>query len=472
MLSFTWVDNRTLLACQALLTAIFAVVFFSMKRMYPHLRGAGSFALAFLARCIGSILFLISMSLPNAVSVLGTGFFAFSVFLLFYSGSLRFFRSPRKIYPAVAVVSLALLLLAYFTLVSDRPAYRAAIVILTLFIVRSLVAIELLRQSTGKPVLKLFAVCLIAYIIFGLHHGIHTFSLNSSITALLDDTTQAPALILNVLFVCIIGLFFLLMLGSELLTVVENQSLHDTVSGALNRRGIDQRFAIELERAHRNNYTLSIALIDIDHFKNINDTAGHAAGDHALRQVVEAISSRLRSYDFFGRYGGDEFLLVLPQTSCQNAVKITERIQQAVATLALSKGAPLITLSIGLTQAVPGETVVPIMARADTALYQAKHAGRNCNRILLPIANPVTDETSAIAAPPINHIATPAIATNRNWFFGRQKAVLLSEAFDGFIVKRAVEEPPYLRGERSDPSAFPPNAPKNTLQNLSSPKAP
>ncbi|MCU1226667.1 MAG: hypothetical protein JWQ42_4760 [Edaphobacter sp.] len=413
MLSFSWVDNRTLLACQALLTAIFAVVFFSMKRMYPYLRGAGSFALAFTARSIGSLLFLVSISVPYAVSVIGTSFFTFSVFLLFYNGILHFFRSPRKIGPAVAVVSLALLLLTYFAIVDEGPTYRTAVILITLFIIRGLVAIELFRQSAGKPILKLFAICLIGYIIFGLHHGVHTFRLDTSIPAILNDATQTPALILNVLFVCIIGLFFLLMLGTELLTIVENQSLQDPVSGALNRRGIDQRFTVELERAQRNNYTLSIALIDIDHFKNINDTAGHAAGDHALRQVVEAISSRLRSYDFFGRYGGDEFLLVLPQTSCQNAVRITERIQQAVGALAISKGAPLITLSIGLTQAVPGETVAAIMARADTALYEAKRAGRNCNRILLPAAKPLTDEISAIANTPIKHISTSSIVTSQ-----------------------------------------------------------
>lgn len=179
---------------------------------------------------------------------------------------------------------------------------------------------------------------------------------------------------MNLLFIRIIGLFFLLMLSSELVAIVEAQSLYDHVSGALNRRGIDQRLALELVRAERNGYELAVALIDIDHFKQINDTAGHAAGDAALKQVVEVISSRLRSYDFFGRYGGDEFLLVFSQTSYEDALRIAERIEHAVRGLTVPRFPLPITLSIGLTFARPCETAVSMLARADIALYNAKRA--------------------------------------------------------------------------------------------------
>jgi len=176
------------------------------------------------------------------------------------------------------------------------------------------------------------------------------------------------------------------------------------VSGALNRRGIDQRLALELVRAERNGYQLAIALIDIDHFKQINDTAGHAAGDAALRQIVEVISGRLRSYDFFGRFGGDEFLLVLPQTSCDDALRIAERMKQAVSGLAVSGFALPISLSIGLTFATPSETAISMLARADMALYNAKRAGRNCIRIILePIDQSSSDNADCCAALSSNH---------------------------------------------------------------------
>jgi diguanylate cyclase (GGDEF)-like protein len=194
-----------------------------------------------------------------------------------------------------------------------------------------------------------------AYTLFGAGRCLVTFLHGPPYDVMQASRFQTPSLVIN-LFICIMGLFFLLMLSSELVAIVEAQSLHDHVSGALNRRGIDQRLALELIRAERNGYQLAIALIDIDHFKQINDTAGHAAGDAALRQVVEVISARLRSYDFFGRFGGDEFLLVLPQTSCDDALRIAERMKHAVSGLAVSRFALPITLSIGLTFATPGET--------------------------------------------------------------------------------------------------------------------
>jgi diguanylate cyclase len=173
------------------------------------------------------------------------------------------------------------------------------------------------------------------------------------------------------------------MLSSELVAIVEAQSVYDHVLGALNRRGIDQRLALEVVRAERNGYQLAVALIDIDHFKQINDTAGHAAGDAALKQVVEVISSRLRSYDFFGRYRSDEFLLVFPQTSCEDALRIAERIEHAVGGLTVSRFGLPITLSIGLTVAAPCEAAVSMLARADMALYNAKRAGHNSTRVVL-----------------------------------------------------------------------------------------
>jgi diguanylate cyclase (GGDEF)-like protein len=221
------------------------------------------------------------------------------------------------------------------------------------------------------------------YALFGVGRSLATFLHGAPYDLAQTSSFQTPALVVNFIFICIMGLFFVLMLSSELVAIVEAQSLYDHVSGALNRRGIDQRLALELVRAERNGYQLAIALIDIDHFKQINDTAGHAAGDAALKQVVEVISARLRSYDFFGRYGGDEFLLVLPQTSCDDALRIAERIEQAASGLSVSRFALPISLSIGLTIATFRESSSSMLARADMALYNAKQAGRNCTRILL-----------------------------------------------------------------------------------------
>ena len=384
----SWMDNRTLFACQILLTMVYSVAFLGMRRMYRHLSGTGSFALGFFSGFLGCILIVLRGGVPNSVAVVGEHFLIFSAFLLFYRGLLLFFRSPRTTRFVTIMCVVALFLLAYFSAVEDRIAARIVIVSLVLLVLRGLIAVELFRQAEQRSILNVFGALMAAYALFGAVRAVATFLHGPPYDFMQTSRFQTPALMVNLLFICIIGLFFLLMLSSELVAIVETRSLYDHVSGALNRRGIDQRFALELVRAERNGYELAVALIDIDHFKQINDTAGHAA----LKQVVEVISSRLRSYDFFGRYGGDEFLLVFSQTSFEDALRIAEPIGHAVSRLAVSRLALPITLSIGLTFARPCETAVSTLARADMALNNAKRAGRNCIRVLLASVEDVSEE--------------------------------------------------------------------------------
>lgn len=383
-MKFEWIDNKTLFACQTILTAVFTVAFLSMRRMYRHLPGTGSFALGFFCGFLGFVLTVLRSSVPNFISIVVLHFFMLAAFALFYRGILLFFRSPRTTRFLWTSIAVATLLLTYFSTVDNRIAPRIVIISLVLLLARGLIAVELFRQAGQRSSLNIFAVLMAIYALFGACRVIATFLHGPPYDLLETSRFQTVPLIINLVFICIIGLFCLLMLSSELVAIVEAQSLHDHVSGALNRRGIDQRLALELSRAERDGDRLAIALIDIDHFKQINDTAGHAAGDAALKQVAQVISARLRSYDFFGRYGGDEFLLVLPQTSSDDALRIAERMEQAIRGLTVSRLALPITLSIGLTFATPGETAVSILARADMALYDAKRAGRNCTRILLP----------------------------------------------------------------------------------------
>ena len=400
----SWMDNRTLFACQTLLAMVYAVAFLGMRRMNRHLPGTGLFALGFFSGFLGCILTILRGRVPNFVSVVVEHFLIFSAFVLFYRGILLFFRSPRTTRFLWISIAVSLVLLTYFSTVCNLIAPRILIISLVLFLSRGLIAVELFRQAGQRSIIYVFAVLMAAYALFGAGRSLVTFLHGPPYDVMQTSRFQTPSLVINLLFICIIGLFFLLMLSSELVAIVEAQSLHDHVSGALNRRGIDQRLALELVRAERNGYQLAIALIDIDHFKQINDTAGHAAGDAALRQVVEVISARLRSYDFFGRFGGDEFLLVLPQTSCDDALRIAERMKHAVSGLAVSRFALPISLSIGLTFATPRETAISMLDRADMALYNAKRAGRNCIRILLEsIDQDSSDNADTCAASSSSH---------------------------------------------------------------------
>ncbi len=163
---------------------------------------------------------------------------------------------------------------------------------------------------------------------------------------------------------------------------LHHQARHDALTQALNRVGMLD----ELGRTHagflRTGATFSNILLDLDHFKRVNDQHGHAAGDEALRLVAQAIQGALRADDHLARWGGEEFLCLLPHTSLEQATAIAEHIRAAVQALELKQGRQPIplTISAGVSAASPdrGDTLEQMLQRADFSLYEAKQAGRNC----------------------------------------------------------------------------------------------
>lgn len=162
----------------------------------------------------------------------------------------------------------------------------------------------------------------------------------------------------------------------------------DQLTGLRNRRAIMERLAELSALSERHGRPLSIALVDLDHFKRINDEAGHLAGDHVLREVTATIDGLLRTADAIGRWGGDELLVVLPETSAEEAGQSLARIAAPV-----RRGVPLpsveaddadapsvvvpVTLSVGIAQRRAGDDPDALLARADRALYRAKAGGRD-----------------------------------------------------------------------------------------------
>ncbi len=162
------------------------------------------------------------------------------------------------------------------------------------------------------------------------------------------------------------------------------QATHDSLTGLLNRTAIIERANLELERSMRSGEPLSLALLDIDFFKQVNDTYGHLIGNEVLTMVGQLINCIVRPYDGVGRWGGEEFLLVLPDTGLEVATRIAERVRMQVSThsLELPSGLHLpITVSIGVssTEIEPTNLMLldTLFQRADTALYRAKQNGRN-----------------------------------------------------------------------------------------------
>ncbi|MGA8897925.1 MAG: diguanylate cyclase [Bradyrhizobium sp.] len=160
---------------------------------------------------------------------------------------------------------------------------------------------------------------------------------------------------------------------------IEQLAELDDLTGSFNRRCIMRFLDDEVARADRVNAPCSIALIDLDWFKRINDTYGHPTGDEVLRTFAITVFANIRGVDRFGRYGGEEFLLVLPDTALETAARMLERLRTIVADLDWSAFAlgMQVTVSAGVATLNPNETSDTFLARADSALYKAKAQGRN-----------------------------------------------------------------------------------------------
>jgi diguanylate cyclase (GGDEF)-like protein len=159
----------------------------------------------------------------------------------------------------------------------------------------------------------------------------------------------------------------------------------DSKTGLLNAATWERESATEVTRAVRTRSPLAVALLDIDRFKVINDTYGHLVGDQVLKEIARTLSSMLREYDLAGRFGGEEFSLLLPQTRAVDAFRIAERVRANIAGLSIiAPGATggervHVTVSIGVAALDSGSVrkVTELMAAADAALYRAKAGGRN-----------------------------------------------------------------------------------------------
>lgn len=160
---------------------------------------------------------------------------------------------------------------------------------------------------------------------------------------------------------------------------LRQMAMHDGLTGVANRSGIDEHLTAALASARASGQPLALLMLDLDHFKTINDRHGHAAGDQVLRVVSEAWGTQLRNNDLLGRFGGEEFLVICPAATPEQAMAIAHRLRDATSTLRFDEIHPelQVTVSIGVAQALPDDTPAALYERADAALYRAKGQGRD-----------------------------------------------------------------------------------------------
>jgi diguanylate cyclase (GGDEF)-like protein len=168
-------------------------------------------------------------------------------------------------------------------------------------------------------------------------------------------------------------------LVSEQTAELQLLARQDALTGLSNRRAFDEELQQEYQRAHRNGSTLCLALLDVDHFKRVNDQYSHTVGDKVLKRIAHVLKKQCRTVDLIARWGGEEFVILLPETSLTAAVEVCERLRQKIEELNLNDLSPQLstTVSIGLTNSRK-VALSQLLSSADKALYKAKRSGRNC----------------------------------------------------------------------------------------------
>jgi diguanylate cyclase (GGDEF)-like protein len=176
-------------------------------------------------------------------------------------------------------------------------------------------------------------------------------------------------------FVVLLAVSLILLASERLHAEVAYLASHDSLTNALTRRHMNELCTIELDRSQRHGRSMALLIMDLDHFKVINDTYGHQSGDRVLMEFVAKVQRLLRRPDRLARFGGEEFVVLLPETSLSDALAVAQRIRAACA---MAGPGQACTVSIGVTtNHTHGDTIDALIARADKAMYQAKANGRN-----------------------------------------------------------------------------------------------
>lgn len=162
----------------------------------------------------------------------------------------------------------------------------------------------------------------------------------------------------------------------EKIIEVERISNTDPLTNIANRKKFEEDLKKEISRANRYSHSLALVIFDIDFFKRVNDTLGHKAGDNVLRKMTQLVSDNIRDIDFFARWGGEEFVLILPCRALKHAIMVSEKLRMLISQYEVEPEL-FITCSFGVTEYGKGDTIESLFYRVDKALYRAKDSGRN-----------------------------------------------------------------------------------------------
>jgi diguanylate cyclase (GGDEF)-like protein len=357
--------------------------------------------------CVASGLLAVTATLlifrRSDIVVLGASVLLIAASLLAVQGFRRFFHRPPSVGWEYGALAAILAGLVYWTYVSPDVSARGAMISGFLAYIRFVIAWVVERyRPAGRPKYGYRFVSIAAVlgaVIHAVRCVVYGFGFAHETTFLEDTPLNVMFLGMAILTLPCLSVGMVMLAHDRLAERMERLATIDDLTGVLGRRAFIARTEALFEHAKAANSKLSIAILDIDNFKGINDRYGHAAGDQALAHVALTISGEIRQTDVLGRIGGEEFALLLPLTGKEEAARLTNRLRAIVAA-SISRAAAgdvACTLSAGVEEFGDGDTVAAVMARADTALYAAKANGRNC----VMLAQPSKSSDDVISSVPV-----------------------------------------------------------------------
>ncbi len=371
-----FIDPRTIVLLTGIMGGLMSIVLYFLRRNYPpSVKGLGDWSLATALLFFGGIAAASRGKAPDVVSITAANYLIFTGVYFQFVGSQRFFGLTPRIAPSLALITALTLLSGWYTVID--PNYRPRLMISVLIMATLFSAHAHLIYTRGtSSFAHRFAFGILVCAVASQVMRFVTAWIYPLGTGILDNTPQNLMYVVAYPFVMLLFAISLVLMATDRVRAeFEHLATHDSLTNALTRRHLAEVCQQELERCNRHGRVMSALLIDVDHFKSINDSRGHQAGDRVLVQFVAAVHTLLRRADVMGRLGGEEFVVLLPETSLEVARVVAERIRATVSTL---NEPASFTVSIGVTTNIPGsDTVDALLARADAAMYRAKELGRD-----------------------------------------------------------------------------------------------
>ena len=375
-------DLKTIIVMSMLLTFMLSMMLAITRKHHKGLHGPGYWAVGNLVIGLGMVLVLIQLDAPKLIFLPGMAFIG--VGLSLYINGIQAFVDKKPDHRIPPIVFLLLIAIEAYFMLQQHDIRMTAILSAIVFSVIYFYCARLTFSRDDGIVGTLFWIASSLYLLMAILMLGRAFYAAQVDIAVFDSFATWPVnaytFMLGAVSQFFISSLFVLMLSYKLNQKLESIATIDGLTAVLNRRGLEDAAVKMQDICKRINLSMAILLIDIDHFKKVNDKYGHLTGDDVLRHLSKEIASVLRTSDVLGRYGGEEFCVFLPNTTESDAVGLAERIRAGVEASSFQDAQGLIktTVSIGVADSVrAGYDFKGLVATADSAMYGAKNGGRN-----------------------------------------------------------------------------------------------